>query len=514
MPESSYNIKRVAKNTVILYVRMFFMMLISLYTTRVILNTLGVEDYGVYNVVGGFVGMFGILTSSLSTAISRFITFGLGKRDLEALQKIYSTAIIIQISMAIIVGLLIEGIGFWYLYNKMNIPAERIPAAFWVLQCSIVTFGLGLLCVPYNAEIVAHEKMDVFAYFSILDAAIALSNVFILKAAPFDKLILYAVLCMCTSLLMRILYAVYCRKHFEECRFRVAFEKGLLKEMGSFAGWNFLGQGAWILNTTGVNLLVNYFFGVTFNAARGIADQVNGAISKLAGNFTAAMNPQITKTYAEGNLEAMHSLIFRGTRLANYLMILLAIPICLEAPTVLRLWLGNVPEHAVLFTRLVIIGSVINSSGGPLVTAQLATGNIKRYQIIITLFGLWVFPLSWIAFKMGLPAQWSYYFFIAVYSVLIFVRIYLVKDLIQLPWIKYCVAVLGRIVAVATTASVISAIAHFTLEESVIRVIIVTFVSTLTLGTCVLLFGVEKQERAALIAYAENIKAKILRKNV
>lgn len=510
MPESSYNIKRVAKNTLILYVRMFFIMLISLYTTRVVLNTLGVEDYGIYNVVGGFVGMFNILTSSLSAAISRFITFGLGKRDLEKLQRIYSTAIIIQVAMAIIVGLLIEGVGIWYLHNKINIPAGRLNAAFWVLHCSVITFGLGLLSVPYNAEIVAHEKMDTYAYFSILDATLALAIVFILKKVPFDKLILYAALCMGASLLMRFLYALYCRKHFEECRFKLAFEKDLLKEMGSFAGWNFLGQGAWILNTTGVNLLVNSFFGVTFNAARGIADQVNGAIKKLAGNFMTAMNPQITKTYAEGNLEAMHSLVFRGTRLASYLMILLAIPICLEAPFILKIWLGTVPDHAALFTRLVIMGSVINSTGGPLVTSQLATGNIKRYQIIITLFGIWVFPLSWIAFKMGLPAEWSYYIFIIVYTILVFVRIYLVKDMIKLPWKKYCISVLGRILGVTMFSFAFASVFHFLMQESLLRVFIVTLASTLALAVSIYAFGVEKHERDVALDYLRNLKNKIL----
>lgn len=478
-------------------------MLIHLYTTRVVLNTLGVEDYGVYNVVGGFVGMFGIFTTSLSSAISRFITFGLGKGDNVALQKIYSTSIIIQMLMAIIVGLLIDGIGVWYLYNKMNIPVSRITAAFWVLQCSIITFGLSLLSVPYNAVIVAHEKMDTYAYFSILDAALALVNVFILRVVSLDKLILYALLCMGTSLLMRSLYAIYCRNHFEECRFRLSFDKGLLKELGGFAGWNFLGQGAWLLNTTGVNLLVNSFFGVTFNAARGIADQVNGAVGRFSGNFMTAMNPQITKTYAEGNLEAMHSLIFRGTRLANYLMILFAIPIILEAPTILQIWLGEVPDNAVLFTRLAIIGSVINSSAGPLITAQLATGNIKKYQIVITLFGFWVFPLSWLAFKSGLPAQWSYFIFIAVYTLLVFVRLFLVKDLISLPWKKYCVEVLGKILLVTIITVLLSEFFHQLMSESLFRVVIVSIVSTLSLGICILSFGIEKQERVVIINYCK-----------
>ena len=470
-------------------------MLVSLYTTRVVLNTLGVEDYGIYNVVGGFVGMFNILTSSLSAAISRFITFGLGKRDLEKLQRIYSTAIIIQVAMAIIVGLLIEGVGIWYLHNKINIPAGRLNAAFWVLHCSVITFGLGLLSVPYNAEIVAHEKMDTYAYFSILDATLALAIVFILKKVPFDKLILYAALCMGASLLMRFLYALYCRKHFEECRFKLAFEKDLLKEMGSFAGWNFLTQFVWIVNTVGASLLVNSFFGVACNAAIGVANQVQGAVKKLAGNFIAAINPQITKTYAEGDLSSMHSLIFRGTRLYSYLLLIIAIPAFLEMPLLLDLWLKNVPEKAILFARMAVIATFVNAIGGPLVTAQLATGNIKRYQIVMFSCGIWVIPLTFLAYKFGHPVEWYYYIFIFVYLIVLFVRIPLVKNHLQLPWKEYCLDVLLRVAVVAILGILVPLAIHNSLEESLIRLALVLVLGSLAFGLIVWLVGIKPEER-------------------
>ena len=512
MQSSSFNSKRIAKNTVILYVRMIFMMLISLYTSRVILATLGVEDFGVYNVVGGMVSMFSIFSASLSTAISRFVTFSLGKGDKDEMQRIFSTAIIVQVALAIVVGLLVELIGVWYLYHKMVIPDGRLTAAFWVLQCTVVTFGLGLFSVPFNAEIIAHEKMSVYAYFSIADAIIALIIVFLLRVIPADKLIVYAVLNLSSSLLMRVVYAIYCRRQFEECRFRLQFEKRLLKEIGSFAGWNLLAQGAWILNTTGVGLLVNSFYGVTMNAARGVANQVNGAIGKFASNFMVAVDPQITKTYAEGNLNAMHTLISRGTRLSMFLIALFAIPIFIEAPFVLDIWLEEVPDKAPLFTRLAILASLVNNVGGPLVTSQLATGNIKRYQIIITLCGFWAFPLTWVAYRMGLPVQWAYYIFIVVYFWLIFVRIYLVKDLIKLPVIPYLKQVLLRIAWVLAASCVLPVWIHFMMPEGFLRLVVVLVTSTLSLGCCVYYLGAEPAERVVLVNYVKD-KASLIFKH-
>lgn len=474
------------------------MMLISLYTTRIVLATLGVEDYGVYNVVGGMVSMFGILSASLSTAISRFITFSLGKGDKEELQRVFSTAIIIQTAMAILIGLLIELIGVWYLFNKMVIPDGRMTAAFWVLQCGIVHFGLGLFSVPFNAEIIAHEKMSVFAYLSIADAILALVIVFILRILPYDKLILYAAMTVMASILMRTVYAIYCRIRFEECRFRFSLEKRLLKEMGAFAGWNLLGQGTWILNTQGVDLLVNSFFGVTMNAARGVAGQVNNALVKFANSFMTAVDPQITKTYAEGNLHAMHTLIFRATRMAMYLMYLFAIPFIIDTPYILGIWLKEVPDHAVLFTRLTILFALIIQLGQTLVKAQLATGNIKKYQIIISLGCIWVLPLTWVAYRQGLPVEWCYFINVAIYFLLIFLRVYLVKDLIHLPVKFYYKRVLLRVLLVLILAIPLPVLTHYFLTEGFIRLIIVCFVSTLSLGIVIYFIGIEKEERAFL----------------
>jgi len=478
---------------------MFFILLISLYTSRVILNTLGVEDFGVYEVVGGVVAMFSILSSSLSTAISRFITFSIGKNDLEESTKIYSTSIIIQVSLAIAIGILIEIIGVWYLYHKMNLPDGRLDAAFWVLQCSIATFMLGLVCVPFDAEIVAHEDMKVYAYFSILDAILALLIVFLLRVLPADKLIVYAILNLAVCVFMRSLYIIYCRRHYKECRFVFSIDKRLLKEVGSFTGWHLLGESAWIINNQGVTLLVNSFFGVAMNTARGIASRMFGLVNKFSMNFMTALSPQITKTYAEGDLKAMHTLLFRGTKLSYYLMLFLAIPILVETPIILQLWLKTVPDHSVVFTRLSVVSALIIVLGTPLVKAQLATGDLKKYQIVVSSCTIGVFPLTWIAYKCGLPAEYSYHIFNLVYFIVLFVRVALVKDLIDLPWKKFLTDVYLRVFVVSALAGIVPFLLSRFQPESIWRLIEITAVSALSVCASVYTIGLNAEERSFVI---------------
>lgn len=501
--EQNYSGKRVAKNTLILYGRMLFILLIGLYTSRVILNTLGVDDFGVYEVVGGVVAMFSILSTSLSTAISRFITFSLGKNDLEESKKIYSTSVIIQVVLAIVIALLIELIGVWYLYNKMNLPEGRVDAAFWVLQCSIVTFGLGLVNVPFDAEIVAHEDMRIYALFSILDAILLLVIVLVLRFVSVDKLIVYGVLTVVSTVLMRFLYVFYCKRHYRECHFTPRIDKRLLKEVGAFTGWHLMGESAWIINNQGVTLLVNFFFGVAMNTARGIGTRIFGLVNKFSINFMTALTPQITKTYAEGNLKALHSLLFRGTKLSYYLMLLLAIPVLAETPIILQLWLKMVPDNAVLFSRLSVISALIIVLGTPLVRAQLATGNLKKYQIIISACTIGVFPLTWVAYKMGLPAEWSYHVFNLVYFIVLFVRIYLVKDLIDLPWKKFLTDVYLRVFVVSIVAAILPFLICRFQPESVWRLLEVLVVSTLSVCATVYAIGLNKEERGIVLDYVK-----------
>lgn len=440
----TFNSHLIAKNTLMLYLRMILMTLIGLYTSRVILNTLGVSDYGVYNAVGGIISMFGIVTSSLTRAVGRYLTYGLGKGDMKDLRRIFSTSLNVQLTIAAATIVIGVTVGWWFLYNKMNIPDGRMSAATWVLFCSVIAAAMSLVSAPYFSVVLAHERMSIYAYLSILEALLKLGIVFALNVSPYDKLKTYSFLTVAVSFLMQFIYYLYCKRNFVECRYQFIYDLPLIKEMTKFAGWSFFGNAAWILNTQGVNILINIFFGVTLNAARGIASQVEGLITTFALNFMNALNPQITKLYASGNLPQMHSLVCRGAKFSFFLMMLFAIPCCLESEKILMLWLGKVPQYTVIFIRLSFLASMFTLLGNTLVTAQYATGDIKRYQIVITIVGAWVFPLTWLAFWLGGNPTWTYIIYSAVYFILIFVRIYLVKDMINMPWTMYVKDVLVK----------------------------------------------------------------------
>lgn len=495
------NTQRIAKNTVFLYLRMFVMMVIGLYTSRIVLKTLGVEDYGTYNVVGGVVGMFSIVSSSMSTSISRFITYELGKNDKIRLNKIFSTAINVQLLMGAVVVILMEVIGVWFLNTQMNIPEGRMGAANWVFQLSIVSFVLGLLMVPYNASIVAHEDMGVFAYMSLLDAVLKLLIVFSLYISPFDKLISYAVLLLAVSLLMRGIYAFYCKRHYDECSYHYVNDKNLLKEMTSFAGWHFLSNGSWILNNQGVNILVNIFFGVTLNAARGVATTVDSMVQSFVNNFMTALNPQITKSYAAGDLEYMHKLVFAGAKYSAFLMMFFIIPICLETDLILKLWLDVVPEYAAVFVQWTLISSMCVILGNTLVTSVLATGKIRNYELVMGLMALSNFPIVWIAFKLGAPPVYAYIIYFSVYFLMFFVRLYLIKDLIQMSAWTYVREVFLRVLGVGVLSFSIPFLITRIQNDSVYRLIEICVISVFCSIISIMLFGMKKDEKRLVLGY-------------
>lgn len=383
MATTSANNKRIAKNTLLLYIRMLFLMAVNLYTSRVVLNVLGVEDFGIYNVVGGVVAMFSMLSGSLSAAITRFITYELGTGDRESLKRIFSSAVTIQIGLAVLIILLAEAIGVWFLNIKMNIPDARIVAANWVFQFSILTFAINLISVPYNASIIAHERMSAFAYISILEAIGKLAIAFLIVVSPMDKLIFYAILMCAVALIVRFAYGIYCKRNFEECTYHFIFDKDLLKRMFGFAGWNFIGATSAVLRDQGGNVVINLFCGPAVNAARGIAFQVNNAVSGFVTNFMTALNPQITKSYAAGDRDYMMTLIYQGARLSFYMLLLLSLPVLINTHYILELWLKTVPEHAVLFVQLVLVFAMSESISHPLITAMLATGKIRNYQLVV-----------------------------------------------------------------------------------------------------------------------------------
>lgn len=510
MTESNHSKnKRIAKNTLMLYVRTIFTMVVSLYTSRVILQTLGAENYGIYNVVGGVVAMFSLFSSSLSAAISRFITYELGKNNIKRLSDVFSTSLNIMIVLSVVLAIVIEIAGVWFLNVKMNIPAERMEAANWVMQCSIIVFVINLICVPYNAAIIAHEKMNVYAYISILDVILKLLVTYALYISPFDKLISYAILLVIVHLLLRFVYGIYCKRKFEECKFRLIYDKSLLKQMGNFAGWNLLGSGAYLFNTQGVNIVTNMFFGVIVNAARGVAGQAETAVRMFVNNFTTAINPQITKSYAEGNYDYMFTLVCRGAKFSYLLMFIFVIPFMFEADKILELWLGDVPESAALFLKLSLVGTLFDILGNSTAHAAWATGDVKLYYKYVASIGCIVFPASYLAFLAGLPAYTSYVIFIVIYLILIFVKLYLLKRMMNFPVQKYIREVVFRILPVSILSFIPPSIVFFTMEPSWLRLVLLILVSIISTGLFIYAIALEQSERQMVhTAFCKVLKLK------
>ena len=392
---------KIARNTLMLYVRMLVLMLVGLYTSRVVLGALGEDDFGVYNVVGGVVSMFTIISGALNSAVSRFITFEMGKGSDAQLNKVYSTAVTIQLILAAVVVLLAEPLGLWFIDNKMTIDPSRIHAARWVLHFSLLAFVINLMSVPQMASITAHEHMSAYAYIGILDGLLRLGVAFLILCSPIDRLIFYAALMAGVVLTVRLAYGIYCRMHFEECRYRPVFDRPLIREMFSFAGWNFIGVTSGVLRDHGGNILVNLFSGPAVNAARGVAVQLNGAVQGFVTNFMTAVNPQITKSYAAGEKEYMFSLVRRSSRMSFFLLFLIALPVIFNADYLLSIWLKEVPEHSSLFVQLFLIFALSESFSNPMITAMLATGNIRNYQLVVGGIQLLNLPVSYVCLRMG-----------------------------------------------------------------------------------------------------------------
>lgn len=508
----SENTKRIAKNTMMLYCRMLFSMLVSLYTSRVVLNTLGVEDYGIYNVVGGFVAMFSLVSSSLSSSVGRFLTFELGRGDMERLKRTFSTSLLIHVVLAIIIFVLMETIGVWFLNHKMTIPVERLYAANWVFQASILSFMLGLLSVPYNASIVSHERMSAFAYIGILDVILRLLIVLFIAYSSwhFDRLIVYALLLVAVGILMQSIYWRYCRKHFEECRFKLSFDKEYWKEMSAFAGWNFIGCSALLLKNQGVDILLNLYFGPVVNAVRGIASTVNGAISSFSGNFMTALNPQITKSYAANDREYVLSLVERGSRFSFFIMFIFALPIFLEVDFVLTIWLQHYPEHTTNFVRLILILSVIDIISNTLATLQSATGKIRNYQLAVGVMMLMNFPLSYICLCFGGAPESVLVVAIFVSILCMMLRLYFVQQTTQFPIRRFLLRVCVRILLVVVASSVLPIIIHLNMEYGWYRFIVVGAISVLGTGMMIFLLGCTNGERKFIIKSVQTLSMRLV----
>lgn len=508
MAESQVNNKRIAKNTLLLYFRMMFMMAVQLYTSRVVLNTLGVEDYGIYNVMGGVVAMFGFLNAAMTTSTQRYITYELGKGNYERLRQVFTTSVNIHVIISILVVLLVETIGIWFLNNKMVIPAQRMTAAMWVLQLSVLTTVIAIMSYPYNAAIVAHEKMSAFAYISILEVTLKLVIVYLLTIWSFDKLILYAILIAIIQLSICFCYRAYCYKHFDETKYHFFWDKPLFKEMLSFAGWNLWGNLAAILFTQGLNMLLNVFFGPVVNAARAIAIQVQGAIQQFSVNFQMALNPQITKTYATGQISEMHKLIYRSSKFTFFMLFCLCLPVVIEAPIILEVCLKTVPNYTVIFLRIMIATMIIDSTANPLMVSAAATGNVKVYQSVVGGILLAVLPISYIVLKLG-GAPWSVFIVhLIVCCVAYITRLFIIRPLIQLRIRSFVTEVIMRCVMVSAIAIVIPMSAHIFMPQSILTSFAVIVLSVICAAFSSFYFGLDKHEQVLILTKANTILSK------
>ena len=499
MTDVAANNRRIAKNTMMLYFRMLLIMAVSFYTSRVVLQTLGVVDYGIYNVVGGIVAMFGFLNSAMSSSTQRYLTFELGRGDTERLKKVFVTSVNIHIMISVIVFVLAETIGLWLLYNKMTIPVERFNAAFWVYQCSILSTMVMFISVPYNATIIAHEKMSAFAYISILEVVLKLLIVYLLLIRDIDKLILYAVLMLTVQVIIRFIYNIYCKRHFEETKYSFLFDRPLFKEMLSFSGWNLWGNMAAVAFTQGLNILLNMFFGPVVNAARGVAVQVQQAVTQFSMNFQTAINPQITKSYAIEDYEYMHSLIFRSSRFTFFLLLCICLPVFMEAEALLGIWLKEVPEYSAVFLRIILCATIVDALANPLMISAQATAHIKIYQSVVGGILLTILPIAYVVLKLGGNPQSVFIVHLLICTIAFIVRLFIIRPMIRLSLTKYIKEVIVRCAVVGICAGAVSFAVNILLDSSLFSSIMECCISVLSVAVFSFMIGMTKNERDLII---------------
>ena len=479
----------------LLYVRMLLIMVVQLFTSRVVLNTLGVVDYGLYNVIGGIVTMFAFLNGAMITSTQRYITFELGKGNMQRVKEVFTTCVQIHLIISLIIIILGETIGLWFLYEKMIIPEERFTAAMWVYQLSILTMCVQVMSVPYNSDIVAHEQMGVFAAISVIEVVLKLAVVYMLVIGDFDKLILYAVLIAAIQLLIRFFYTKYCNRHYEESLLIRTFDKQLAKEMGKFMGWNIWGNLAATLFGTGLNLLLNVFFGPVVNAARAIAVQVETAIAQFSSNFLMAVNPQITKLYAQGNLQDMHKLLFQASKFTFILMLVISLPVVVETDMILKVWLKIVPDYTVIFLRLLLAIVIIDSVARPLMTAAAATGDVKLYQSLIGGILLSIVPIAYVVLKLGGSPVSVYVVHLVICIIAFLTRLWVIKPMIKLSIRQYFSSVILRCALVLAVSLPLCLMVKRLLPVGILPTITVCAVCVLVASASSYLLGLTHGER-------------------
>lgn len=495
--------KRMTKNTLLLYGRMFYGLAISLYTSRVILEALGFVDYGLYNAIGSVVMMFVFLRSAMGNSVHRHITFAIGKGDTDRIQNVFSMSMMIHIGLSLAIIVLSETLGLWFLNTQINIPEGRVYAANWVFQFSIFTCAMSIICVPYDAEIIAHERLGFFALIQTVQSTLNLVIAYLIKISHCDRLILYAFLLFMIQVLNRVAYSRYCKREFKETKFKWIKDKALFKEMCNFAGWSLIGNLSYIGYTSGLNILINILFGPVINASRGIAMQLQGAIKGFVTNFQMAINPQITKSYAEGNVKRMHSLIYTSSKFSFFLLLCIVLPVSIETKTILHIWLGNTPPYTVPFVILTLATMLIEPLSNPIGIANDATGKIRNYQIIQGGFMLLIVPLAFIAVKMGGDPVSVFVIQLVVMGLGHALRLLLVCHKIQMSIKVYINKVIVRLCFATVISAILPLLTYYFMDNSVLSCIIVFLVSVISVIGSAFLFGLDRTEQSFV---AEKIK--------
>ena len=500
MQDTTSNNKRIAKNTIMLYIRMFISMLVGLYTSRVVLATLGVEDYGIYGVVGGVVGMMGFLNASMSGATSRFLSFELGRGDKDRLAKTFSSALIVHIGIAIVVLILAETVGLWFLCNKLNIPEGRMEAAHWVYQFSILATILSITQVPYNASIIAHEKMDVYAYMEILNVSLKLLIVYLLCIGNFDKLILYASLMLAVSILIMMVYRIYAIRQFPEAHFHWIWDKTYLRPLLSFSGWDLYGNACVIARQQGTNFLINIFYGVVYNAASGIATTVQGTISGLAFNIILAFRPQIIKQYAKGNVEDMSKLVGNAVCFTTILFGCMSIPLILETHYIMKAWLGVIPEKSEIFCQILLIASFLGLLNNIWNTCIHATGKIKEISIFSGTFFLISLPIIYVVFQFKAPVESAYLVFILSIVFVNVSNLLIIKK--KIPKLKLNFVFLNyiKVIIVLMASYYITSLFKAQMQETFIRLLVDCFICWIIIFASSFIFILNKKQKKSIIS--------------
>lgn len=504
--------KRIAKNTIILYMRQILIMSISLYTARLILRTLGADDYGVYNVVGGFVAMFNVISGAFSVAISRYMTYVIGEGDEGKLEDLFATALMIQCCLGMLICCLLATAGIWYVVNVMVLPEGRTAAALWVLLFSSVAFFINLISVPYNALIMAHEHMKAYAYIAVFEAVMKLFVAFAIVVSPFDKLITYSFLTVLAAIIVRFLYSVYCNRNFTGCRFRLRIHKDMLKGMMSFVGWAFVGNGAVVLRDQGANMILNLFGGPAVNAARAISQNVNVAVQSFANNFMQAAQPAITKLHATDQLVPMRTLIFRSCRICYFLMLIFSVPLIKNVDYVLAVWLGEVPEYTNVFIVLTLVESMLSALNNPLLYGVLAAGKIRVYEIAMSSMSILSLPVIYGMLSLGAEPP-------SVYVVMVVLRLLIMLSLVWqsktygLRWRDFAAEVAARAVTVTITCAMIACV----VDLSCINIAFLKFLTEsgliVILNGCVIFFaGFSREERNVMASVVMAKAAAMARK--